>query len=60
MCRICSSCGSIMNYDPHFEAEVCVKCGKMIRKRGKNKKVVIGQTQRIETIRQIFGVVALH
>ena len=27
MCKICTTCESIMNYDPYFEAEVCVKCG---------------------------------
>ena len=32
MCKICSNCKSIMNYDPYFNAEVCVKCGKMERR----------------------------
>ena len=38
MCKICTSCESIMNYDPYFEAEVCVKCGKMERKKVKKFK----------------------
>ena len=31
MCKICTTCGSIMNYDPYFRAEVCTKCGNMER-----------------------------
>lgn len=38
MCKICTTCESIMNYDPYFEAEVCVKCGKMERKGVKKLK----------------------
>lgn len=56
MCKICTSCESIMNYDPYFEAEVCVKCGKMERKRSKEvQKIMFQQTQRVEIVRQILG-----
>lgn len=57
MCKICTTCESIMNYDPYFEAEVCAKCGKMERKKSKEiRKVMVQQTQRVEIVRQIFGV----
>lgn len=36
MCKICDKCKSVMNYDPYFEAEVCVNCGKIERKERKN------------------------
>lgn len=50
MCKICTSCESIMNYDSYFEAEVCVKCGKMERKKSKEvQKVMVQQTQRVES-----------
>ena len=56
MCKICTSCESIMNYDPYFEAEVCVKCGKMERKKSKEvQKIKFQQTQRVEIARQILG-----
>lgn len=45
-----------MNYDPYFEAEVCVKCGKMERKKSKEvQKIKFQQTQRVEIARQILG-----
>lgn len=57
MCKICTTCQSIMNYDPYFEAEVCVKCGKIERKRSKEiQKMMVHQTQRVEIARQIFVV----
>ena len=57
MCKICTSCESIMNYDPYFEAEVCVKCGKMETKKSKEvQKVMVQQTQRVEIARRILGV----
>lgn len=56
MCKICTSCEGIMNYDPYFEAEVCVKCGKMERKKSKEvQKIMFQQTQRVEIARQILG-----
>lgn len=57
MCKICTTCKSIMNYDPYFDAEVCVKCGKMERKGSKQiQNVIVQQTQRVEITRQILGV----
>ena len=57
MCKICSGCRSIMNYDPYFEAEVCVKCGRIERQnRETTKKVVVCQTQRVEITRRVYGV----
>ena len=57
MCKICTTCESIMNYDPYFEAEVCVKCGKMERIKSKEiQKVMVQQTKRVDIARQIFGV----
>lgn len=57
MCMICSECKGLMNYDPYFEAEVCVKCGKMDRKKNEEiQKIVVQQTQRAEIARKIFGV----
>ena len=57
MCKICTACGSIMNYDPYFEAEVCTKCGKMERKKSKEiQKMIAQQTQRIEIARQVFEI----
>lgn len=32
MCKVCTTCHGIMNYDPYFEAEVCGRCGKIERK----------------------------
>lgn len=56
MCKICTSCEGIMNYDPYFEAEVCVRCGKMERKKSKEvQKIMFQQTQRVEIARQILG-----
>ena len=58
MCKICTSCEGIMNYDPYFEAEVCVKCGKMERKKSKEvQKIKLQQTQRVEIARQILGAI---
>ena len=37
MCKICDKCKSVMNYDPYFEAEVCVNCGKIERKERKKR-----------------------
>ena len=42
MCKICTTCGSIMNYDPYFDAEVCAKCGKMEREKRKSIEIVLG------------------
>ena len=57
MCKICTTCESIMNYDPYFEAEVWEKWGKMERKKSnENQKVMVQQTQRVEIARQVFGV----
>lgn len=36
MCKVCTTCKGIMNYDPYFEAEVCANCGKMERNKSKN------------------------
>ena len=50
-----------MNYDPYFEAEVCVKCGKIERKKSKEiQSVMVQQKQRVTTERQIFGVMVVH
>ncbi len=50
-----------MNYDPYFEAEVCVKCGKIERKKSiEIQKMKIQQTQKVEIVRQILGVMATH
>jgi len=53
MCKICTACGSIMNYDPYFEAEVCAKCGKMDRKSKEIQKVSAQQAQKVEIARQL-------
>jgi Zn ribbon nucleic-acid-binding protein len=46
-----------MNYDPYFEAEICVKCGKMERKRSTEiQKVMVQQTRNVEIARQILSV----
>ena len=56
MCKICISCEGIMNYDPYFEAEVCVKCGKMERKKSEEiQKIMFQQIQRVEIVRQVLG-----
>ena len=56
MCKVCTACNGIMNYDPYFGAEVCVKCGKMERKKSKEiKKAMFHQTQKVEIARQIMG-----
>ena len=61
MCKVCTACESIMNYDPYFEAEVCVKCGKIERKKSiEIQKMKIQQTQKVEIVRQILGVMATH
>ncbi len=31
MCKVCSECKGVMNYDSYFQAEVCTQCGKMER-----------------------------
>mgnify|MGYP006934561567 CR=1 FL=1 len=57
MCKICTTCESIMNYDPYFAAYVCTKCGRMERKKSKEiQKLMIQQKQRVEAEKQIFGV----
>ena len=59
MCKICTTCKSIMNYDPYFEAEVCVKCGRMERKKSKEiQRMRIQQSQRVEVARQTMRVMA--
>lgn len=46
-----------MNYDPYFNAEVCVKCGKMERiANDQMKKGVVYSTQSLEIFRQLVGV----
>lgn len=61
MCKICATCKSIMNYDPYFEAEICVKCGKMERKKSKEiQRVMVQQTQRVEITRQVMGVMVVR
>ena len=41
-----------MNYD----AEVCVKCGKMERKKSEEiQKIMFQQIQRVEIVRQVLG-----
>lgn len=57
MCKICSECESIMNYDPYFEAEVCVKCGKMERKKSKEiQEARMYQNKKYEIIKNLIGV----
>ena len=57
MCKICSNCKGVMNYDPYFNAEVCVKCGKMERiANDQMKKGVVYSTQSLEIFRQLVGV----
>ena len=49
MCKICTICKSVMNYDPYFDAEVCVKCGKMERKDSKQiQNVIVQQIKELE------------
>ena len=61
MCKICTTCKSIMNYDPYFTAYVCVKCGKMDRKKSKEaQKVMDKQKQRAEIERRIWEVMVAH
>ncbi len=61
MCKICTSCNGIMNYDPYFEAEVCGKCGKMERKKSKEvQKIEVHQSQNFEILKQIMGVMIAH
>lgn len=57
MCKICSNCKNIMNYDPYFEAEVCLNCGMIERKKNDSNSVQKnGQIQAIEIVRSILGV----
>ncbi len=61
MCKICTTCKSIMNYDPYFAAYVCVKCGKMDRKKSKEaQKVMDKQKQRADIERRIWEVMVAH
>lgn len=61
MCKICTSCNGIMNYDPYFEAEVCVKCGRIERKSTKEIQKIMGsQSQNVEILKQIMGTMMVH
>lgn len=61
MCKICESCKGVMNYDPYFEAEVCVKCGNIERKVKKGTQSRISyQPQSAEVLKKIMGVMAAH
>lgn len=49
MCKICSSCKGLMDYDPYFQAEVCAKCGRIERGDVKgNYKAANGAKPKIE------------
>ena len=61
MCKICVSCKGVMNYDPYFEAEVCVKCGHIERKTKEEvQRKISYQSQGIEVLKQIMGAMAAH
>ena len=61
MCKVCTECESIMNYDPYFDAEICVKCGKIERKKSKEiQKLLLQQSRGAEIARQILGLMAVH
>ena len=59
MCKICIECKGIMNYDPYFEAEVCVRCGNIERKKNKEiKRGVLQYAQSIELTKKIMRVMS--
>lgn len=61
MCKICTSCNGLMNYDPYFEAEVCVKCGRMERKPNKEiQRAIVSQSQSVDILKQIMGTMMAH
>ncbi len=61
MCKICTSCKGVMNYDPYFEAEICGKCGRMERKERKDiQRKGVHQHQSVEIMKQIVGVMLTH
>ena len=61
MCKICSNCKGVMNYDPYFNAEVCVKCGKMERiANDQTNKGGAYRAQSYEIFRQFVGVKAVQ
>lgn len=55
MCKICSSCKSVMSYDPYFGAEVCIKCGKIERVMcDENRKIAASQKQTADALKQLM------
>jgi hypothetical protein len=50
-----------MNYDPYFEADVCGKCGAMIRKKSKETSNLISQQSKaIEHVKRVMLTMAAH
>lgn len=56
MCKICTNCNGLMNYDPYFEAEICVRCGKIERKPKNNALNNKECLQQFEIMKRIFEV----
>ena len=56
MCKICDKCKSVMNYDPYFEAEVCVNCGKIERKERKKTVTENYKSSTMDTVGNILGI----
>lgn len=59
MCKICTLCNGVMNYDPYFEAEVCEKCGRIERKK-ENRRMKVSQSYSADVLKQIMGVMVVH
>lgn len=56
MCKICSRCKGVMNYDPYFNAEVCAKCGSMEKIESLEWiKYTEQSTQNFNILKQIVG-----
>ncbi len=61
MCKICTACHGIMNYDPYFEADVCGRCGKIERKSKKEiQKIFSSQPNSNDILKSILGTMMAH
>lgn len=61
MCKICSKCQGVMNYDPYFEAEICGRCGFIERtKNCRTKSLASQQAANIESAKKLMYALAVH
>lgn len=61
MCKVCSKCSGLMNYDPYFKAEICTRCGMIERKKTVQKveyRYVSKQGGKLSLVKKAF--IATH